>query len=223
MEIERADVIVGYKTYIDLIKPLIKPTAEVITGHMGGEVERARIAVKKALENKKVIVISSGDPGVYGMAGPVLEVVQKEGAKVPIEIVPGVTAATAGAARLGAPLMGDFAVISLSDILTPWSEIERRLRAAAGADFVIVLYNPQSETRKEPLARAYAILTEYRGADTPVGLVWNVGRKGERVVITTLGKMMDQRIDMNTTIIVGNSKSRIINGKMVTPRGYNIG
>lgn len=223
MEIENADVVVGYKTYVDLVKPLIKATAEVVTGGMGGEVERARIAVKKALENKRVVVISSGDAGVYGMAGPVLEVAQSEGAEIPVEIVPGVTAATAVAAKLGAPIMGDFAVISLSDILTPWSEIERRLKAAAEADFVIVLYNPQSETRKEPLAKAYAILTEYRSLNTPVGLVQNVGRKGEKVVITTLGEMMGQNIDMNTTIIVGSSKTKVVNGRMVTSRGYNLG
>lgn len=222
MEIENADVIVGYKTYIDLIKPLIKPSAEVFAGGMGGEVERARIAVKKALENKKVVVVSGGDAGVYGMAGPVLEVAQSESAEIPIEIVPGVTAAMAGAAKLGAPIMGDFAVISLSDILTPWSEIEKRLRAAAQADFVIVLYNPQSETRKEPLAKAYTILTEYRNADTPVGLVQNVGRRGEKVVITTIREMLSQDINMNTTIIVGNSKTKVINGRMVTPRGYSL-
>ncbi|MEM1589850.1 MAG: precorrin-3B C(17)-methyltransferase [Candidatus Bathyarchaeia archaeon] len=223
MEIENADVVVGYKTYVDLVKPLIKATAEVVAGGMGGEVERARIAVKKALENKRVVVISSGDAGVYGMAGPVLEAAQSEGAEIPVEIVPGVTAATAVAAKLGAPIMGDFAVISLSDILTPWSEIERRLKAAAEADFVIVLYNPQSETRKEPLAKAYAILTEYRSLNTPVGLVQNVGRKGEKVVITTLGEMMGQNIDMNTTIIVGSSKTKVVNGRMVTSRGYNLG
>lgn len=220
-EIERADVIVGYATYVDLIRPLIKPTAEVITGRMGEEIERARIAVKKALDNKRVAVISSGDAGVYGMAGPVLEVAEAEGVNIPIEVIPGVTAATAGAARLGAPIMGDFAVISLSDILTPWSEIEKRLRAAAESDFVIVIYNPQSRTRREPIVKAYQILMEYRGADTPVGIVQNVGRQGEKAVITTLKEMINHEIDMATTIIIGNSKTRRVGGKMVTSRGYD--
>lgn len=222
MEIENADVIIGYKTYIDLVKPLIKPTTEIIVGKMGEEIERARLAIKKALEKKKVVVISSGDAGVYGMAGPVLEVAQSENVKIPIEIIPGVTAAIAGAAKLGAPIMGDFALISLSDILTPWSEIEKRLKAAAESDFVIILYNPQSETRREPLAKAYKILTQYRSVNTPVGLVWNVAREGEKVVITTIGDMMNQKIDMNTTIIIGNSKTKIVNGKMITSRGYKL-
>ncbi|MCS7095784.1 MAG: precorrin-3B C(17)-methyltransferase [Candidatus Bathyarchaeota archaeon] len=221
-EIERADVIVGYTTYIDLIRPLIKPTAEVITGRMGEEIERAKIAVKKALDNKRVAVISSGDAGVYGMAGPVLEVAEAEGVNVPIEIIPGVTAATAGAAKLGAPIMVDFAVISLSDILTPWSEIEKRLKAAAESDFVIILYNPQSRTRQEPIVKAYQILLEYRDADTPVGIMQNVGRQGEKAVITTLREMIKHEIDMTTTIIVGNSKTKIIGGKMVTSRGYDV-
>jgi precorrin-3B C17-methyltransferase len=219
--IENAEVIIGYKTYVKLIQSIIKPDVEVISGNMGQEVERAKTAVTKALKNKKVAVISSGDPGVYGMAGVVLEVAARENAEVPIEIVPGVTAATAAAAALGAPLVGDFAVLSLSDILTPWNLIEKRLRAAAGADFVIVLYNPQSQGRREPLAKAYDILLEYRSPDTPVGIVKQVGRAGEEAVVTTLKKMLDHEVDMVTTIIVGNSTTRIINQKMITPRGYD--
>jgi precorrin-3B C17-methyltransferase len=189
---------------------------------MGQEVERARVAVAKALENKRVAVISSGDPGVYGMAGVVLEVAANEKAAVPIEIIPGVTAATAAAAALGAPLVGDFAVISLSDLLTPWQLIEKRLNAAAEADFVIVLYNPQSQGRKEPLAKAHQILLKYRSQETPVGIVKAVGRDGEKVVITTLGSMLEHEIDMATAIIVGNSTTRIVNERMVTPRGYRL-
>jgi precorrin-3B C17-methyltransferase len=221
-EIENAEVIIGYKTYVKLIQSIIKRDVEVITGGMGQEVERAKTAVMKALENKKVAVISSGDPGVYGMAGVVLEVAEHEKANIPIEIVPGVTAATAAAAKLGAPLVGDFAVISLSDILTPWSLIEKRLRAAAEADFVIVLYNPQSQGRKEPLVKAYAILLEYRSPSTPVGIVKQVGRDGEESIITTLKEMLDHEVDMVTTIIVGNSTTRIVNQRMVTPRGYDL-
>ncbi|MCX8152936.1 MAG: precorrin-3B C(17)-methyltransferase [Candidatus Bathyarchaeota archaeon] len=220
--IETADVIIGYNTYIKLIQPVIAKTAEVISGGMGQEVERARTAVAKAKENKRVAVVSSGDPGVYGMAGVVLEVAAHEKATVSVDIIPGVTAATAAAAVLGAPLVGDFAVVSLSDLLTPWKLIEERLNAAAKADFVIVLYNPQSQGRKEPLASAHQILLKYRSPDTPVGIVRAVGRDDEKVVITTLGNLLDHEIDMATTIVVGNSATRVINEKMVTPRGYDL-
>jgi precorrin-3B C17-methyltransferase len=220
--IESAEVIIGYKTYVKLIQSIIKRDVEVVSGGMGQEVERARTAVAKALENKSVAVISSGDAGVYGMAGVVLEVAEREKANVPIEIVPGVTAATAAAATLGAPLVGDFVALSLSDILTPWSLIEKRLRAAAQADFVIVLYNPQSQGRKEPLAKAHRILLKYRNPNTPVGIVKKVGRVGEQAVITTLKEMLAYEVDMVTTIIVGNSTTRIVNQRMVTPRGYDL-
>lgn len=204
------------------MRPLIKPTAEVISGGMGREVERARLAIKKALEGKFVAVVSGGDSGIYGMAGLIIEVAEKMHANVPIEIIPGVTAAIAAAAKIGAPIMGDFAAISLSDLLTPWNEIERRLRAAAEADFVIILYNPQSKRRIEPLIKAHQILLEYRKPDTPVGVVRNVERENEQRVITTLKDMLNHEIDMATTIIVGNSKTRIINGQIVTSRGYNL-
>jgi len=220
--IERADVIVGYATYVKLIESLIKPDAEVISGHMGREVERARTAVTHALENKQVVVISSGDAGVYGMAGVVLEVAAVENAEVPIEIVPGVTAATAAAAKLGAPLVSDFAVISLSDLLTPWNVIEKRLEAAAEADFVIVLYNPQSPGRTEPLARAHEILLRHRSPETPVGIVRLAGRYGEETAVTTLKAMVDAEINMVTTVIVGNSTTYIVDKRIVTPRGYNL-
>jgi len=220
--IENAEVIIGYRTYVKLIQSIIKRDVEIVSGGMGQEVERARTAVAKALENKRVAVISSGDAGVYGMAGVVLEVAEREKANIPIEIVPGVTAATAAAATLGAPLVGDFAVLSLSDILTPWSLIERRLKAAAQADFVIVLYNPQSQGRKEPLSKAHRILLKYRSPNTPVGIVKKVGRDGEQTVITTLKGMLAYEVDMVTTVIVGNSTTRIVNKRMVTPRGYNL-
>jgi precorrin-3B C17-methyltransferase len=220
--IESADVIVGYKTYVKLIESIIKPNVEVFSGVMGKEVDRAKAAVTKALEGKNVAVISSGDPGVYGMAGVVLEVADLENAKIPIEIVPGVTAATSAAARLGAPLVSDFAVISLSDLLTRWELIEKRLHAAGEADFVIVLYNPQSEGRKEPLTKAYEILLKHRKPETPVGIVRQVGRKGEEAVITTLKELMGCEVDMATTIIVGNSTTRVVSKRMVTPRGYDL-
>jgi precorrin-3B C17-methyltransferase len=221
-EIERADVIVGYATYVKLIHSIIKPDATVISGRMGREVERAKIAVMEALKNKQVVVISSGDAGVYGMAGVVLEVAAVENADVTIEIVPGVTAATVAASKLGAPLVNDFAVISLSDLLTPWGQIEKRLEAAAEADFVIVLYNPQSLGRTEPLTKAHQILLRYRNPETPVGIVRLAGRDGEKIAITTLKDMVDAEIDMVTTVIVGNSKTRVVNNRMVTPRGYDL-
>jgi precorrin-3B C17-methyltransferase len=221
-EIEEAEVIVGYRTYLKLIEPLIKDNVEVISGYMGKEVERAKTAVMKALENKRVVVVSSGDPGIYGMAGLVLEVAEQEKASVPIEVVPGVTAANAAAATLGAPLIGDFAVISLSDLLTPWDLIEKRLKAAAEADFVIALYNPQSKGRKEPLAKAYKILLEYRNQKTLVGIVKGAMREGQETTITSLGDMLNHDIDMVTIIIIGNSTTYNVDGKMVTPRGYKL-
>ncbi len=221
-EIKNADVVVGYKTYIDLVQNLIKPNAEVVSGTMGREVDRARTAVAKALENKAVVVVSSGDPGVYGMAGVVLEVATAEGTRIPVEIIPGVTAATVAASKLGAPLVSDFAVISLSDLLTPWELIEKRLRAAAEADFSIVLYNPQSTGRKEPLIKAYEILLKYRDLGTPVGVVRQAGRTGEKTTITTLSKLLDCEVDMVTTIIVGSSKTKFVDGRLVTSRGYKL-
>ncbi|MFZ7138060.1 MAG: precorrin-3B C(17)-methyltransferase [archaeon] len=220
-EIENADVIVGYKTYVKLIEQIIKPETEVFSGNMGQEVDRARKAIQKAQENKQVAVISSGDSGVYGMAGVILETAAHENVNVPIEVVPGVTAATAAAATLGAPLVGDFAAISLSDILTPWELIEKRLRAAAEADFGIVLYNPQSMGRKKPLAEAHKILLEYRDPKTNVGIVKNAKRAGEDAVITTLKDMMNFEIDMSTVLVIGNSKTYLIEDKLVTPRGYS--
>jgi len=221
-EIENAEVIIGYRTYLKLIQQIIKRDVEVISGNMGQEVERARTAVMKALENKRVAVISSGDPGIYGMAGLVLEVAEQEKASIPIQVVPGVTAANAAAATLGAPLIGDFAVISLSDLLTPWNLIERRLRAAAEADFVIALYNPQSKGRREPLAKAHEILLEYRDPMTLVGIVKRAKRDREETAITSLREMLNHEIDMATIVIIGNSTTHTVNGKLVTPRGYNL-
>ena len=189
---------------------------------MGKEVERAKIALQKALENRAVVMVSSGDPGVYGMAGIVLEVVANEKANIPVEIVPGVTAATAAASILGAPLVSDFAVISLSDLLTPWEKIEKRLEAASSADFSIVLYNPKSEGRIEPLIKAYEIMLKYIKPQTPVGVVRQAGREGEQVTVTTLKDLLNANIDMVTTIVVGNSATKIVNGKMITARGYDL-
>jgi precorrin-3B C17-methyltransferase len=215
-------VVVGYGTYINLIQSLLRKDAEVSSGTMGKEVERAKIAVNKAKEGKRVVMVSSGDPGVYGMAGIVLEVVAQEKAAVQVEIVPGVTAATSASAILGAPLVSDFAVISLSDLLTPWEKIERRLEVASQADFSIVLYNPQSQGRIEPLSKAYEIMMKYIKPDTPVGIVRQAGREGQDSTVTTLKDMLNCDIDMVTTIVVGNSTTKVLNGKIVTARGYDL-
>jgi precorrin-3B C17-methyltransferase len=220
--LEEADVIVGYGTYIKLVQNIVRKDAKIISGTMGKEVERAKIAVTKANENNKVVMVSSGDPGVYGMAGVVLEVAAKEKTKVPIEIIPGITAASAASAILGAPLISDFAVISLSDLLTPLEKIEKRLELTSQADMSIVLYNPKSQDRIEPLLKAYEIMMKYIKPDTPVGIVRQAGRDGQTAKITTLKNLLSEEIDMVTTIVIGNSATKIVNGKMVTARGYNI-
>jgi precorrin-3B C17-methyltransferase len=189
---------------------------------MGKEVDRAKTAVAKAKEGKQVVMVSSGDPGVYGMAGIVLEVAAQDAASVPVEIVPGVTAATAASAILGAPLVGDFAVISLSDLLTSWEKIERRLELVAQGDMSIVFYNPQSQGRIEPLMKAYEIMMKHMDPKTLVGIVRQAGREGQTYTITMLKDMLNCEIDMVTTIVVGNSATKMVNGKMVTQRGYDL-
>jgi precorrin-3B C17-methyltransferase len=216
--LEEADAIVGYKTYVELVKDIIKDK-EVVASGMRKEKARAEEAVKLALQGKCVAVISSGDPGVYGMAGITLEVAD---GKVPVEMVPGVTAATAAAASLGAPLVHDFAVISLSDLLTPWNKIMSRLEASAMADMVIVLYNPRSKGRPDHIKTAREIILWHRDPQTPVGLVRSARRGKEEVTITTLKEMLNYEIDMLTTVIIGNSETMVKNGKMITPRGYDV-
>jgi len=217
--LREAEVIIGYKTYLNFLDDLLDGK-EVVDSGMRKEVERCQIAVDKAKEGKKVAVVSSGDAGVYGMAGVVLELVGE--ADLEVEIVPGITAANAAAAALGAPLMHDFAVISLSDLLTPWELIKKRLACAADGDFIITLYNPRSKGRRDQIVEAQQIISQYRGLDTPVGIVRNAKREGEAVVITTLGEMLNHEIDMFTMVVIGNSNT-FSNGKyMITPRGYRI-
>ena len=220
--ITESGVIVGYNTYIKLLGDLISGK-EVISSGMKQEIKRAAEAIKKALEGNRVCIISSGDSGIYGMAGLVFELLSsKDARKIKIEIIPGIMAATACASLLGAPLENDFAAISLSDLLTDIKEIEERLRAAAKADFVIVLYNPKSKSRIEPLNKAWKIILEYRSPQTPLGIVKNAFRPGEKVKIACLRDApLLKDIDMATTIIVGNSKTYVKNGYMITPRGYN--
>ncbi len=223
--IRRSEVIVGYGTYIDLISELLQGKNVVSTG-MTQEVDRCRKAVELALGDQTVSVISGGDPGVYAMAGLVFELLQSEEKKRPgmrlpeILVVPGISALNASASRLGAPLMHDFACISLSDRLTPWDVIERRLHAAAEADFVIVLYNPRSKGRAGHINRAREIIGNYRAGSTVVGIVKAAMREHETVIITDLKSMKDSDIDMQTTVIFGNSKTFVWNDLMITPRGY---
>lgn len=221
--LERAEVIVGYRTYIDLIASLAAGREVVVTG-MTGEVARCREAVERAAEGARVAVVSSGDPGVYGMAGLLLEILaaHPRGKEIKVEVVPGVTAATAAAAALGAPLMHDFAVISLSDRLTPWKVIAGRLEHAAAADFVLVLYNPRSHGRPDHLRRARDIILRYRHPTTPVGVVRNAGRDGEETWIRDLDTFLDLPVDMVSTVIIGNSQTRVLDGRLVTPRGYRL-
>ncbi|MCW3491481.1 precorrin-3B C(17)-methyltransferase [Dethiobacter alkaliphilus] len=216
--ISGADVVIGYSTYIKLAKPYLT-NQTVLSSGMKKETDRARVAVEEALAGKRVAVISSGDPGVYGMASPILEIAPPE---LEVDVIPGVTAATATAAVLGAPLTHDFAVISLSDLLTPWETILRRLEAAAAADFVIVLYNPRSHGRDQHLEVARNVVLKHRAKETPLGLVKDCCRAGEAKQVTTLGDMNIEDVDMTTTVIIGNSQTKVLNGRMITPRGYVI-
>lgn len=219
--LKESRVIAGYKTYIELLGDLAKGKKLISTG-MTREIERCRLAIDEALKGRRVCLISSGDPGVYAMAGLVLELLNKdEEEKIKLEIIPGVIAATSAAAVLGAPLMHDFAVISLSDLLTDLKLIEQRVELAAKADFVIVLYNPQSQKRTEPFKRAWTILMRHKLPQTPVGIVRNCQRPGEKIITTVLGDLpLFKGIDMLTTIIIGNSRTYVKGKNMITPRGY---
>lgn len=217
--IQAADLVVGYTAYIALIRDQF-PHKEMTSTGMKKEVDRCRMAVEAAANGKNVAVVCSGDSGVYGMAGLIYEVT-REYPPIDIEVVPGITAACGGAAVLGAPLTHDFAVISLSDLLTPWEKIEKRLEAAAAADFVICLYNPRSHSRADYLQRACDILLRQKSPDTVCGFVQNIGREGERAVTLTLKELRDNtEVDMFTTVFIGNEETTLIGGKMVTPRGY---
>ena len=218
----KAQVIVGYKTYVDLIGPEILDGKELISTGMMDEIRRCQIAIEKALEGMDTAVVSSGDAGVYGMAGLVLELLAEQGLieSVIVDIIPGIPALSAAAALLGAPLMHDFAVISLSDLLTPWDVIIHRVEAAAKDDFVLVIYNPKSKRRKWQLEDVQNLLLKFRDKYTPVGIVRNAARRGESVEITTLSRIDESRVDMLSILFVGNSKTKVFGEKMITPRGY---
>ena len=216
--LEQCSVIAGYTVYIDLIREEF-PEKQFLMTPMRKEAERCKMALEQAQQGQDVAMVCSGDAGVYGMAGLMYEL-KADYPGVELKIVPGITAATGGAAVLGAPLMHDFAVISLSDLLTPWEKIEARLRAAAAADFVICIYNPSSRKRKDHLARACRILRKYKRADTVCGIVKNIGRDGEEKKILTLEELEQTEADMFTTVYIGNEQTKNLDGYMVTPRGY---
>ena len=218
--LEKCPVIIGYTVYIDLIREEF-PDKTFLSTPMRKEADRCRMAFAEAQKGQDVAMVCSGDAGVYGMAGLICEV-GKDYPDVGIEIVPGITAASGGAAVLGAPLMHDFAVISLSDLLTPWEKIERRVRAAAEADFVICIYNPSSKKRADYLKKACEMILEFRRPETVCGIVRNIGRDGETYEILSLEQLRDTQVDMFTTVFIGNSQTRVIDGRMVTPRGYRV-
>jgi cobalt-precorrin 5A hydrolase/precorrin-3B C17-methyltransferase len=217
--VRAAQVVIGYGPYLEQCRDLLGPAHDVVASPIGAEVDRARAAVSAATEGLLVAVVCSGDPGIYAMASLVLE----EAGDDPgfgIDIVPGVTAALAAAASLGAPLGHDHATISLSDLLTPWEAILRRVVAARDADLVLAIYNPRSKARDWQLDTVRDVLLEARPPDTPVGVATNVGRPDEVTSITTLGALETQLVGMTTCVIIGSSTTRVIGGRMVTPRGY---
>jgi precorrin-3B C17-methyltransferase len=214
------DAVFGYALYVDLLRPTF-PDLDFRPSAITEEEQRARAAVGLALGGKRVALIGSGDAGVYGLAGLALELLEAQGRDdLPVEVVPGVTAALSAAALLGAPLGHDFCAISLSDLLTPWEVIRRRLLAAAEAGFVTVLYNPASRRRTSQLGETCGIFLAHRRPDTPVGLVTNAYRDGQRVRVVTLDRLADEAVDMLTTVVIGNTATRSWNGRMITPRGY---
>jgi precorrin-3B C17-methyltransferase len=214
-------VVVGYQRYLELIADLTAGK-ELIASGMTHEVQRCRKALRRAAEGAAVALISSGDAGIYGMAGLAIELRRAEGLEVPIEIIPGVTAASAAAAALGAPLMLDFAVISLSDLLIDWETIRRRLEAVAAADLVIALYNPRSTRRVRQLEEAVAIFRAARPDHTPAGVVTDAGQAGQSLRVTDLEHLLQEEIGMRSIVIIGNSTTQLLDGWMVTRRGYPV-
>lgn len=216
--LDAAEVLCGYTVYVDLVSPLY-PGKERYTTPMTKEIDRCRWALETANAGRTVAMVCSGDAGVYGMASPLLELAA-DYPEVEVEVVAGVTAALSGGAALGAPLGHDFCVISLSDLLTPWELIEKRLTCAAEGDFAVCLYNPSSRKRKDYLRRACEILLRVRRGDTACGWVRNIGREGEEHRLLTLAELQNEEVDMFTTVFIGSSRTRFAGGRLVTPRGY---
>lgn len=216
--LEAADIVVGYTKYVELALAAVPDAAHLATPMMH-EVERCRLALSRAQSGEAVALVCSGDAGVYGMASPVLELAE-DYPDVDVEVIAGATAAQSGSAVLGAPLAHDFAVVSLSDLLTPWEVIERRLAAVASADFCICLYNPRSRKRADRLSRAAKIMLEWKAPDTLCGWVRNIGREGQQSGMCRLSELGELDADMFTTVFVGNAGTKRVGGRMVTPRGY---
>lgn len=214
------DVIVGYTVYVDLVRDHF-PGKEFLTTPMRREAERCVLAFEEAKKGKTVAMICSGDAGVYGMSGLMFEI-GRDYPEIQIEVIPGVTAALSGAAVLGAPLIHDFCLISLSDLLTPWEKIEKRLLHAAEADFAVCLYNPSSKKRYDYLQKACDLMLRYQSPETVCGIVEQIGREGEKIQVLTLKELREAKVDMFTTVFIGNSQTQVINGRMVTPRGYRV-
>ena len=215
-----SDVIIGYTVYLDLLGEQYKEK-EFLSTPMRKEVDRCRMCFDEAAKGKTVAMVCSGDAGIYGMASLIYEL-SAEYDPCEIEVIPGITAANSGAAALGAPLNHDFCVISLSDLLTPWELIEKRLRAAAAGDFAIALYNPSSRKRSDYLMKACDILLEQEEPERACGYVENIGREGETIVTCTLQELRERKVNMFTTVYIGNSRTKIMDNKLVTPRGYRI-
>lgn len=218
--LKECDTVIGYTVYVDLVKEYYQGK-EYLSTPMKKEIDRCKMAFEEARKGKKVAMVCSGDAGVYGMAGLMYEVGESY-PEIELEIIPGITAALGGAAVLGAPLTHDFAVISLSDLLTPWETIVERLTDAAKGDFCVSLYNPSSKKRHDYLMKACDIFLEYKSEDTVCGIVQNIDRKGETFKILTLKELRDTQVDMFTTVFIGNSQTKVIGNKIVTPRGYRL-
>ncbi|WP_439183419.1 precorrin-3B C(17)-methyltransferase [Carboxylicivirga taeanensis] len=218
--IKAADVVIGYKYYFQFIECYLAEGTQCIDTGMRQEVERAKIAFEKAEAGQNVAVISSGDAGIYGMASLILEMADKRQSSIPVEVVPGISAFQAAAAKLGAPLSHDFVILSLSDLLTPWKLIEKRMKAAAMGDFVTVLYNPRSKKRYWQLYRLQELFLEERSSSTPVAVLRQVEREEEHITLTTLGEFNPEIVDMFSIVVIGNSQSYVSNNKFITPRGY---
>lgn len=217
--LKRSDIVIGYSTYLDLITPYLEGK-QIVSSAMMQEVDRCNRAFDEAEKGATVSIVSGGDPGIYAMAGLIFEIAVERDSKEQIEVIPGIAAVNSCAARLGAPLMHDFATISLSDLLTPWEVIEKRLDAAASADFVIALYNPRSKKRKDHIVKARDIISRYRSGSTPVGIVTASTRDHEEVVLATLASIDFEAVNMQSTVIIGNSTTFTWQGKLITPRGY---
>lgn len=217
--LQEVDVIAGYTTYVNLVKDEFSDKEFCVSG-MKREIERCQEVLELAKQGRKIALISSGDSGIYGMAGIMLEVAMASG--VEVEVIPGITSTIAGAALVGAPIMHDQALISLSDLLTDWKIIEQRLHTVGQGDFIVSLYNPKSKGRVEQIEKAREILLQYKKKETPVALLRHIGRKEENYTITNLENFLDYEVDMFTVVLIGNSNTYVQNGRMITPRGYQL-